>query len=265
MAILSALVFASLVLPGLSESEYSIPKYYTSLDNEAINIGPLTTVFTPAPSCTSVRFRNDHGYLQYEAGCEGPGGDECCPDGWRSGVYYSPGRCPSGYRAYSLLTTAPRAETTNYCCPEGYDLRGRSACTKPLNTRETLSLVEATTTYTNAAYGITATPIQIRFKAVDSSVVPIPSHPIVIPDYYKVRDGGKNDDSNSLPTAAKVGIAFAAAAGFFTLVYFCCCCCRPRKAAVAEEHQELVASDPPPAYPGSPTVESSQGPSPSRK
>lgn len=90
MAVLFTLGFASLFLGGLSV-EYSVPELYTSLDNSAINIGPLTTAFTPAPSCTSVRFRNDAGWLQYEMGCEGPGGDDCCPPNWRAGVYYSPG------------------------------------------------------------------------------------------------------------------------------------------------------------------------------
>ena len=91
------------------------------LDTWLSNTGPLTTTFTPAPSCfterrTKIEYKG--AYPDLEVGCEGPGGNECCPDRWASGRYFSPGMCPSGYQACTLPTTRQRQETTNMCCPK---------------------------------------------------------------------------------------------------------------------------------------------------
>jgi hypothetical protein len=90
-----------------------------TLDTTGTNAGPLTTPFIPPSSCFDIQTRT---YLDWwprlEIGCQGPYGNDCCPDKWRENVYYSPGMCPSGYYGCTLSTTKQRQETTNICCPE---------------------------------------------------------------------------------------------------------------------------------------------------
>lgn len=166
---------------------------------------------------------------------------------------------------------------TDHDCHRGYDLGGaRSWCTRRLNTRTTLSLVEPTTTRTQVAYAVTATAIQIRFKETDSSVVPIPSHPIRIPDYYIVdpnkKKGSDDDDTDpDMPTKMKIGIAFGAIAIALIIFASVVCCCRRKKVTIVagnsvpplqqpEQAPMPVDSDPPPAYPGYPSAGSSTDP-----
>jgi hypothetical protein len=88
-------------------------------DTYRSNKGPLTTQFVPPSTCLSeVRTRNRFGYHDLELGCEGPGGNECCPAGWGWKRYFSPGVCPSGYQTCKLPSSIQRQETTNVCCPE---------------------------------------------------------------------------------------------------------------------------------------------------
>lgn len=81
--------------------------------------GPLTTQFEGPSTCLSeVRTRVQFGYPDFELGCEGPGGNECCPAQWGWSRYYSPGVCPVGYQTCKLPSSRQRQETTNLCCPE---------------------------------------------------------------------------------------------------------------------------------------------------
>ncbi|GFF43202.1 hypothetical protein IFM46972_07130 [Aspergillus udagawae] len=90
-----------------------------TLDTTATNVGPMTTPFTPPSSCFDIHTRMYRTWWpQLEIGCEGPYGNDCCPDKWRENVYYSPGMCPSGYYGCTLPTSKQRQETTNICCPE---------------------------------------------------------------------------------------------------------------------------------------------------
>jgi hypothetical protein len=50
-------------------------------------------------------------------GVDGPNGDDCVPEGWKFDRYYSPGQCPSGYKACTLPTVTQRIVTTEICCP----------------------------------------------------------------------------------------------------------------------------------------------------
>lgn len=50
-------------------------------------------------------------------GVDGPNGDDCVPEGWKFDRYYSPGQCPSGYKACTLPTVTQRVVTTEICCP----------------------------------------------------------------------------------------------------------------------------------------------------
>lgn len=102
------------------------------------NLGPLTTTFTPPSTCTQGYYRimerdsevvtlsdgevsTSSGIRNYEM--LGPvETDDCYPDDFvpTESVYYSPGICPSGYRA--ACSNGPEAfadvrETTITCCP----------------------------------------------------------------------------------------------------------------------------------------------------
>src|SRR5438046_10662436 len=89
-----------------------------SIDAYGTCKGPLTSTFIPPSGFLSdIRTRQGY-YPKLELGCEGPGGSECCPEGWASNRYFSPGVCPSGYQACTLPTSRQRKETTNLCCPQ---------------------------------------------------------------------------------------------------------------------------------------------------
>ncbi|KAE8151454.1 hypothetical protein BDV25DRAFT_152666 [Aspergillus avenaceus] len=218
-------------------------KWATKLDTTATNIGPLTTTFTPPASCSETRTREYFGlWPGLEMGCEGPGGDECCPSGWRSGVYYSPGMCPSGYQSCTLPTSKQRRETTVLCCPDNFSCNGQGYCKRMLNTRIPLTMTDATTTTTRTEYAVTATPIQIRFKAAESTIVPVPTASLNLPRGF-------------LYTREKVGIGVGVTAGVGLLiigVYLCCCYARRRNRAkvLATPLQSMAPDGPPPAYPG---------------
>ncbi|CAI4210785.1 unnamed protein product [Parascedosporium putredinis] len=175
-----------------------------SSDTRRTNTGPLTEIFTPPPSCTEIRTVNNR-YPDLQMGCEGPGGNECCPPKWASNRYFSPGVCPSGYQACTLPTTRQRLETTNLCCPASFDCptdifygECRSYINTPIPTNYTIS----GTVYSSAMSIVYATPIQIRFQATDSGVVPIPTASFNLPG---PRAG--------LSAAAKAGIGAGVSVG----------------------------------------------------
>ena len=56
----------------------------------------LTTVFTPAPECTSLTIVHAQRYVAVYTGCVGAD-PSCCPPTGRLNNTYSPGICPSGY------------------------------------------------------------------------------------------------------------------------------------------------------------------------
>ncbi|KAI9147128.1 hypothetical protein HJFPF1_13160 [Paramyrothecium foliicola] len=158
------------------------------LDEYAIWTGPLTTTFTPAPTCLSqitTRQYRPGRYPDLEVGCQGPGGNECCPDGWGQFRYFSPGVCPSGYQACALPTTRQRQETTNMCCPMSFDCPRDAKyglCRSSLNTVRTSTYMnEKNSVETATWYAVSATPIQIRFRQNDSDVVPIPTDSFKLP------------------------------------------------------------------------------------
>ncbi|KEZ41307.1 hypothetical protein SAPIO_CDS7407 [Scedosporium apiospermum] len=173
-----------------------------SSDTRRTYTGPLTTTFTPPSSCMDIRTSASSGrYPSLEVGCQGPAGDECCPKGWASNRYFSPGVCPSGYQACTLPTTRQREETTNlnFDCPTVVDY---AECSSLLNTPVETEYAYKTETFSATIRSVIATPIQIRFKATDSSVVPIPTDSFNLPP---VRKG--------LSTGAKVGIGVGVGVG----------------------------------------------------
>lgn len=67
------------------------------LGQVAARFAPLTTVFTPAPECTSLTIVHLSRNVKIYTGCVGED-PTCCPSG-RQNNTYSPGLCPTGYEA----------------------------------------------------------------------------------------------------------------------------------------------------------------------
>ncbi|KAJ6077004.1 hypothetical protein N7499_008985 [Penicillium canescens] len=127
-------------------------KYNNRLDTTATNAGPLTTVFTPAASCaTPAQSLTTDTHLYYKAA------------------------------KVHTEASAQRAETTAYCCPDGFECKGQNYCAKSFNTISTMTYVDATLSTQRKIYGITASPIQIRFKAAQSTIVPVPTDSLSLP------------------------------------------------------------------------------------
>lgn len=93
------------------------------------SVGSLTTSFSPLPSCLTDYYRinasisttmngqiSTYAYLQ-----RGPTStSDCVPSGFApTGVYYSPGICPSGYTqaCSNVVTAGTVTETQATCCP----------------------------------------------------------------------------------------------------------------------------------------------------
>ncbi|KAJ5290979.1 hypothetical protein N7478_000230 [Penicillium angulare] len=169
--------------------------YATRIDSTRSNQGALTTTFTPPSSCFTPTTQAYYGYPSMIIGCPGPGRNNCCPPDWNWNVYFSPGVCPSGYKACTLPTTTQRKETTEICCPSNYACSGQDWCVSSLETISTMTYTDSTLSTESPAYAITATPIQIRYKAAQSTIIPIatPSFDLPMPKH-------------ELDTREKVGI-----------------------------------------------------------
>lgn len=87
------------------------------IDSTRTLAGPLTTVFTPPASCFTPHTTAYYGLPMIVQGFDGPYGDDCSPDEWKYNRYFSPGQCPSGYKACTLPTETQRIVTTEICCP----------------------------------------------------------------------------------------------------------------------------------------------------
>ncbi|EAS30068.3 uncharacterized protein CIMG_08814 [Coccidioides immitis RS] len=203
-------------------------------------IGPLTTQFS-APSKCFEEIRTKRG-IDLELGCEGPSGNECCPEGWASNRYFSPGMCPSGNRVCTLPTTRQRHETTVFCCPRYFDCPDNVEypfCLSQLNTPTAVTThTTGSTTRVQSEYLVFATPIQVRFQATDSSVVPIPTDSLNLPPPKK-----------PLSKGAKAGIGIGVPVGMIGLAAAVVLFLRRRRRG-SSDHVPLQSSmpDPPPAY-----------------
>lgn len=86
-----------------------------------VNLGALTTTFTPSDSCSSFQgytaFATDDGYYFVQGGLV----KDCFPSDYDpSGQYfYSPGVCPRGYTVAcsSMNQVDTLTETISTCCP----------------------------------------------------------------------------------------------------------------------------------------------------
>ncbi|KAF3398335.1 hypothetical protein F1880_005964 [Penicillium rolfsii] len=151
---------------------------------------PLTTVFTPPASCTSVNVVSSE---CPGSTCDGlynivqTTGPNCFPSGWATtATWFSPGLfCPTGYTVNdtNVVTSGLGiTETQARCCPSGYTIATElkapwwtpEPCTK-ISTKVTvleftvLGATPTTTTaitYTNPI--IHAYPIELRWQSTDS-------------------------------------------------------------------------------------------------
>ncbi|KAI9850300.1 MAG: hypothetical protein M1824_003378 [Vezdaea acicularis] len=97
----------------------------SSTDSVPTAIFPLTTVFTPAPTCFSLTSSFTDSVLRQGIDLG------CFPVNWRMADGYSPGVCPQGYGtsatlqnhdlSYGILNlTLSAGESAFACCPNGY-------------------------------------------------------------------------------------------------------------------------------------------------
>jgi hypothetical protein len=80
---------------------------------------PLTTTFTPSPSCLSDYYTFSNG----EFSLGPPQTSDCLPSGWQpTSQYFSPGLCPSGYliACSTVVSIDALTETQATCCPTSY-------------------------------------------------------------------------------------------------------------------------------------------------
>jgi hypothetical protein len=85
---------------------------------------PLTTTFTPSPSCLS-DYYTTNSFISLGP----PSTSACLPPGWQlTSQYFSPGLCPSGYVIACLTTDTlgSLTETRATCCPSSYTCQSRS-------------------------------------------------------------------------------------------------------------------------------------------
>jgi hypothetical protein len=90
------------------------------------------------------------------------------------GILLSRVREPPSFPEYQIGLSL----TTN---TSGFECKGQNYCAKSFNTISTMTYVDATLSTQRKIYGITASPIQIRFKAAQSTIVPVPTDSLSLP------------------------------------------------------------------------------------
>ncbi|CAI7618332.1 unnamed protein product [Penicillium pancosmium] len=177
-------------------------------------------------------------------GVDGPNGDDCVPEGWKFDRYYSPGQCPSGYKACTLPTVTQRVVTTEICCPSGFDCMFQDYCAKTFNSPSTITYSDSTISIKTTVWAATASAIQIRFQARDSSVVPVPTESFKLPMPKKEFSAG---EKAGIGIGSAVGVALLGLGGFFGWRFWK----KRRLSKVLERgpvRDSSVPDEPPPAY-----------------
>ncbi|CRG83611.1 hypothetical protein PISL3812_00965 [Talaromyces islandicus] len=206
---------------------------------------PLTTTFTPAPSCLSDLHLLDFtasGFGQCSAGTStfncrylhlGPRPTTACePPGWKpqTGVFFSPGVCPSGYSeaCSNVITAGTVTETRATCCPSQYTCNaptetgwpwyGLNGCTYVISTTSTYTYITskptglATSTSVDQ-FGVNAYAIRIRYQSSDLITATSTSEPTQSPS-----STSNTSPSSSLSSGAKAGIGVGVALGAILLI-----------------------------------------------
>ncbi|KAK3631474.1 hypothetical protein LTR56_016838 [Elasticomyces elasticus] len=110
------------------------PVSFVSFDS----VVPLTTVFSPLPTCTSgpwVSIDSTQGTITCTQSLDSSLTASCYPASFTAGaaVLYSPGVCPSAYSAAASWTSDGVNITTSICCPRGMSyLQLASSCAATL-------------------------------------------------------------------------------------------------------------------------------------
>jgi hypothetical protein len=134
------------------------------------------------------------------------------------------------------LTDLGDCHCRNFDCPTM--INDYVGCKSSLNSLRTASYTDRDGNSSVATfYAVTASPIQIRFKASDSDVVPIPTDSFDLPPpptkeelEEEQRERERQAAKGQLSTGAKAGIAVGAVAGVVALIVGACCFCKVRKA-----------------------------------
>jgi hypothetical protein len=126
----------------------------------------------------------------------------------------------------------------------GFDCNGQDYCGKTFNSAPTITYSDATLSVVTTVRAITATGIQIRFKASESSIVPIVTDSLNLPWDHSLSKGAKVGIGLGVPAAvALVGFLW-----LFGRRYY-----RRRREAKAhvvgsEDVPSLGQDESPPAY-----------------
>ncbi|KAH6886934.1 hypothetical protein B0T10DRAFT_575324 [Thelonectria olida] len=234
----------------IGDATISVPDFTTST-----NLGPLTTTASFPDDCLSKLYDMNTGGLgmPWTYQTQGCAISTCCPSEnsytepyeWMTS-YYSPGVCPSQYRACDPPSSpteldSASGETIAFCCPKSYRCPGANpdgifwACMSLLSTstevvvmdditnQETLSTRKFTLSPGMSNSWQVAYPIQIRWRAVDfqadtsttaasetgiaTSLTTIPATATGDTDSSQTSSHSSSDNGSHLSTGAIVGIA----------------------------------------------------------
>lgn len=124
----------------------------------------------------------------------------------------------------------------------GFTCGGQNYCVKSLNTKSTMTYVDSTLSTQRTIYAITATPIQIRFKAAQSTTVPVPTESLKLPKHFLSRS-----DKVKIGVAVPVVVILLSVAAFFGCRHWRA---RRERGGGASASQVHLTEDRPPPYSG---------------
>lgn len=143
-----------------------------SVSTTIATVIPLTTTFTPSPSCLSDYYWISNAFISL-----GPAStSDCLPSGWQvTSQYFSPGVCPSGYMiaCSTTNTIGSLTETQATCCPSSYSCDVNSnlfwASTEPCLRLSNAFPTTSTLSITTIVSGVTTiSPSVLTFGGVNA-------------------------------------------------------------------------------------------------
>src|SRR3984957_2910028 len=152
---------------------------------------PLTTTFTPSPSCLS-----DYYWIGSFISLGPPSTTACLPSGWQlTSQHFSPGQCPSGYviACSTSIALGSLTETQATCCPSSYSCQtgdnwpwfSTEPCARSFDAFPIASTLSITTMVNGVTAvspsvlthgGVNAYGISIRWQSTDFAITV--THPI---------------------------------------------------------------------------------------
>ncbi|CEO58936.1 hypothetical protein PMG11_03628 [Penicillium brasilianum] len=207
---------------------------------------PLTTVFTPPASCTSVNWVSSD---CQKSTCDGvynivqTTDTDCYPSGWaKTATWFSPGLfCPTGYTVNNTNVVTSGlgiTETQARCCPSGYAFATKALeywwtpepCTKISKTTTVidytvLGVTPTTTTAVTYTHPIIhAYPVELRWQSTDSVDAVVESSATVMltsstgTSASSTSTPSSSSASSGLSTGAKAGIGIGVAAAAIIVI-----------------------------------------------